>query len=71
MHCNVMFIIVAKAVQYGCKNVYQSMSRAITLWLDLGSDIAAKNMKERLNNDAKETLKHQTQALTQIHSEVS
>ena len=46
------------------------MSRAISLWLDLGSDIAAKTLKERLNSEAKETLKSQQATLALIHAEV-
>lgn len=58
------------AVRLGSKNVYHSMSRVISLWLDLGSDVASKLMKDRLNNEAKETLKKQQAILSQIHAEV-
>lgn len=63
-------VLTAMAVRYGSKNVYQSMSRAISLWLDLGSDIANKLLKERMNQEAKETLKNQHSTLSLVHTEV-
>jgi len=59
------------AVRYGSKNVYQSMSRATSLWLDLGGEIASKMAKDRMNNEAKEILKNQQATLTALHSDVS
>jgi len=47
------------------------MSRATSLWLDLGGEIASKMAKDRMNNEAKEILKNQQATLTALHSDVS
>lgn len=61
----------SRCLMYGTKNVYQAMSKVITMWLDLGSDIAKKLASTKKNDETQKVLSLQKETLAQIHTEVS
>lgn len=60
----------ATCLRYGSKNVYQAMSRTITLWMDVATDVLGKT-SEKLNSEAKTILEYQQDAVSKISNEVS